>query len=288
MFKQHLILKIGILIISILILCCIAGFKFFFNPLMSFNPSDIPPITASPMNIHDIYAISQFRSNSGHDYSMQAWDGESCRSMKHYFNTNMNMDAQNMPIRSQPSDGHPNINIYAPFDGTITDNEQEQVPIGRQIHIASAQNPSYYVIIFHVDLLPSLHVGSKVTSGQQIGTVGPMDGIDIAYRANLITMKVVYLSIFDSMTPQAFAPFAALGYKPNDFILTRAQADANGYQCNGEQFTNAPQTSPGSPREGVVELRPNPWTAAYDQAHHIGQQTGVPQTQDHNQLGNWH
>lgn len=276
-FKTHKISKIIGLVAAVIFVGLCAALKFGFNPLLSFNPADIPPITASPMNVSDIYAISYFRSNVGHDYSVGAWDGESCRSMKHYINNNMNVDSNNMPVRSQPTAGQPNINIYAPFDGTIISKQAEHTPIGSQIHIASAKNSHYFVILFHTDLLPSLHVGSKVMSGQQIGTIGPMDGIDVAYEAHLLPIKTVYMSIFQYMTPQAFAPFAALGYTPDSFVLSRAQADAKGYKCNGEQFTNGPQQSPGTDNaEGIVSLKPNPFTAIYDQQHGIGGSQNQP------------
>ena len=269
MFTDLRVTMVGILILLGGGMCTV--FIVMMHPLFVYNPADVPPITASPMKASDIYSVSQFRSNNGHDYSVDAWDGESCRSMKHYINSNMNVDENNIPVRSAPKPDHPNIAIYAPQDGTITSVKPENTPIGMQIHIASRQNPSFFVVLFHTDLLPTLHVGSTVTSGQQIGTVGPMDGIDVAYEARTITFRVVYLSIFEHMTQSAFAPFAAMGYKPDSFVLTRAQADASGYQCSGEQFTNAPISSPGAPREGVVSLRPNPWIGQYNRIHNIGQ-----------------
>ena len=234
------------------------------NFLSKFNSADVPPVTANVMDINRIFAISHFRSGAGHDYSYSSWDGETCRSMKHYFNLGLFNMGQNqvngMPKRSTLGPGETNINIYAPFDGTIIANESEQTPIGTQVHIASAKNSHYYVRLFHIDLLPSLSVGSKVKSGELVGTIGPKDGMDVSYEARLLDLKVVYLSIFDYMTPQAFVPYAALGYKPSDFVLTRAQADAKGYQCNGEQFSNSPGLTPSSGQlEGYVSIRPNPY-----------------------------
>jgi len=234
------------------------------NFLSKFDQADVPPITANVMDISKIYAVSRFRSSAGHDYSYGSWDGETCRSMKHYFNFGLfnsgQNQASNMPKRSTPGPGETNINIYAPFDGTIIANENEQTPVGTQVHIASSKNSGYYVRLFHIDLLPSLSVGSKVTSGELVGTIGPKDGMDVSYEAQLLDFKRVYLSIFDYMTPQAFAPYAALGYKPSDFVLTSAQADAKGYQCNGEQFTNGPGNTPSSGQlEGYVSIRPNPY-----------------------------
>ena len=229
------------------------------NLLSEFNPADVPSITANPMDINKIFAISQFRSDAGHDYSQSAWDGETCRSMKHYFNFGQ-YQVNGMPKRSIPGPGETKVNIYAPFDGTIIANESDQTPIGTQVHIASAKNSSYYIKLFHIDLLPSLSIGSSVKSGELVGTIGPKDGMDVSYEAHLIDFKTVYLSIFEYMTSQTFAPYAQLGYKPTDFVLTREQADAKGYKCNGEQFINGPgNTSSSGQLEGYVSIRPNPY-----------------------------
>jgi len=238
--------------------------------LSKFDQADVPPITANVMDISRVYAISYFRSGAGHDYSSRSWDGETCRSMKHYFNLGLfnsgQNQASNMPKRSTPGPGEANINIYAPFDGTIIANENEQTPVGTQVHIASSKNPSYYVRLFHIDLLPSLKVGSRVKSGELVGTIGPKDGMDVSYEAQLLDFKRVYLSIFDYMTPQVFVPYAALGFKPSDFVLTREQADAKGYKCNGEQFVNGPGSTPSSGQlEGYVSIRPNPYNYLFYQ-----------------------
>ncbi len=256
-----------LIIIPIVVVAILAVFGLVFlktmHPLFSFDPAKIPPITANPVQADKVFAVSQFRSGAGHDYSYGAWDGETCRSMKHYFNFGQNQ-VNNMPVRSTPSPGEANINIYAPFDGKISANQSEHTPIGTQIHIASAMNSAYYVKLFHIDLLSSLKVGSQVKSGQLVGTIGPKDGTDVAYEANYKFGKTIYLSIFDYMTPEAFAPYAQLGHKASDFVLSRAAADAKGYKCNGEQFVNSEQgqMANGSPA-GYVSLRPNPYASQY-------------------------
>jgi hypothetical protein len=230
------------------------------NVLSTFNPVDVPSVTANVMDINRIFAVSQFRSNAGHDYSYGSWDSETCRSMKHYFNMGQ-YQVNGMVSRSTPTQGETNINIYAPFDGTIIANESEKTPIGTQVHIASSKNSNYYVRLFHIDLLPNLNVGSSVKSGDLVGTIGPKDGMDVSYEARLIDSKLVYLSIFDHMTPQAFTPYAQAGFKPTDFILTREQADSKGYQCKDERFSNNPGYNPSSGKSvGYVYLRPNPYS----------------------------
>jgi hypothetical protein len=245
----------GALLLLLIATAAFAYINYFGPPLLNFDPKDVPPITASPMDVSRIIYLSPFRSGIGHDYSYSAWDGETCRSMKHYFNIGQNQ-VNNMPVRSTPAPGETNINIYAPFDGTIISSEAENTPIGRQIRLSSAKNPSFRLKLFHIDLASGLSVGSKVSSGQVVGTIGPKDGTDVAYEAQLVGFKTVYLSIFDYMTDQAFVPYAALGYKRSDFVLTREQADANGYKCNGEKFVQ--QAGP-SGKGGYIQIHPNPY-----------------------------
>lgn len=92
-----------------------------------------------------------------------------------------------------------------------------------------------------------------------------MDGTDVSYEAKTVQDKTIYLSIFQYMTPQAFAPYAAKGFKPSDFILTRAEVDAKNYRCNGEEFVR----SPGSNYlKQYLAINPNPyqnlWTSEGD------------------------
>lgn len=203
------------------------------RPLISFGPPKSIPafITANPIDMDGVYMISRFRSGAGHDYSYGAWNEETCRSMKHYFNTSRSNNAQG-PIRSQPTATEPNITLYSPFDGKITQAQKEHV--GTEVHIRSAQYPSYYIRLFHIDLLSSLKVGSKVRSGQPVGTIGPKDGTDIAVEAYLLSPgKTLFISMFEVMTDAAFAPYAKLGFRRSDFILTKAERDAEPLQCGG-------------------------------------------------------
>ena len=296
LLTTHKKLKIAVLSVLVLVVAFIAFMFSSFSPhplLLSYNPSKVPLITANPVEASGVYQISYFRSDSGHDFSNNAWDGESCRSMKNYINWSQ-YQVNGKPVRSKPTAGNPNINVYAPFDGKIVADEAEDTPIGRQIHIASAKNPAFQVVLFHIDLNSSLHVGSKVTSGQQIGTIGPMDGMDIAYEAQLWNFKTVYMSVFSYMTPQAFAPYAALGYKSSDFVLTRAQADAKHYQCNGEQFVRSASFLSDLTKaqtEGYVILRPNPYAYLWQNNGSSGQgheTTGTPVQVQNSSIGNVH
>jgi hypothetical protein len=263
---KHRVLKVVTLSVLILIGLAFGAFFMVMHLVWSFDPAGVPKITANPVEANQVFSVSQFRSGSGHDYSYGAWDGETCRSMKHYFNYSQN-NVNNQPVRSQPGPGESNIMIYAPFDSTIKSITAEHTPIGKQVRLVSAKNQAYYVRLFHIDLLPGLKVGSKVSSGQQIGTIGPKDGTDVSYEANYRFGKTIYLSIFDYMTPAAFAPYADLGKKPSDFVLSRQQADQNHYSCNGEQFTQQQTGTNGGTPPGYVSLRPNPYASAEQSSH---------------------
>ncbi len=206
------------------------------RPIIFFDESKIPKnlVTSMPVEFERIYKISKFRSEAGHDYS-NTWNGETCRSMKHYINDGRNMDqVTRMPIRSFPTADQPNIKIFAPFDGTITDISSEQTPIGKQVHVRSNLYPDYFGRLFHIDLLPEFNkVGVKVASGQQIGTIGPKDGTDFSIEANILFKGPVLLSLFDEMTDAAFIPFANMGFKREDFIISREYRDAHPLKCGG-------------------------------------------------------
>lgn len=222
-------LGIALILITLLLIDLIV-----FKPLINFDPTKIPHdlITSSFIDFDRVYAISQFRSGAGHDYSNGSWNGETCRSMKHYFNMT-HSSVNNRPVRSLPTENDPNIRIYAPFDGRITVADPEH--IGTQVHISSDKYPSYRVRIFHMDLLDGYKVGSKVTAGEQIGIIGPKDGTDFSVEATTITLGAVYLSYFETMTDQVFEPYSKMGFKREDFVISKEYRDAQPFLCGGVQ-----------------------------------------------------
>ncbi len=262
---------------ALLVLCVAAAAWYFARPVISFDENAIPRdlITAQFIDIDRIYAISQFRSGAGHDYSHGAWNGETCRSMKHYFNLGR-YQSGGRPVRSIPTATEPNITIYAPFDGRITSASSEH--LGTQVHIRSARYPSYTARIFHTDLLPGLRVGSTVTSGQLIGTIGPKDGTDFALEANAFpTGRTIYISYFAAMTDEVFAPFAQKGFRREDFIISKAYRDAHPFTCGGMQtnpLNRAEETFHHSGQrswmEDFVFLAPDPSATPGQQAVHVG------------------
>ncbi len=247
-------LKIAASLFGVLLLF----FLVFVRPNPFYNPAVVPQlVTANFIDLDRVFTISKFRSGAGHDYST---DGETCRSMKHYLNVSHNYNEQHQPVRSEPTAEQGNITLYAPFDGLIWTSHTEYIgaqPIGTQVTILARHNPLYDVRFFHIDLLPGLHFGSRVQAGQAIGTIGPKDGMDIAFESNSTAPGGHNMSVFNAMTDAAFAPYAAMGYQRQDFIISKEYRDAHPLTCADEgQFTYAP-TSRDSLNEDYIHLRPD-------------------------------
>jgi len=172
-------------------------------------------VTADYIELNKIGRISKFRSGVGHDYSDSS---EICRSMKHYF----------VP-KTYP------VKIFSPANGTIGYLTQEWA--GTQIGIQSGNRT---FVIFHVDISPSLAVGSSVTAGQEIGThIGNQTWSDIAVWEN---DRLV--SYFDVMNDSVFKNYVNRGVASrNELIISKEDRDADALVCIGEDIQN-PGTIP--------------------------------------------
>lgn len=227
--------KIGLVVLgAVVILAVIAG-VFIFRP--SAEPTAAPQfIQADFIDLDNIYSISKFRSGAGHDFS---GNGEQCRSMKHYFNTQdtrakMNSYDQGNGIPSKP-DGVSDIAIYSPVDGKITAVKKEQTPIGAQIYIRPTSNSNYTVRLFHIYLDSGIEKGSKVSAGQKIGVISQYQNTDIAIMGGGFGNN--FVSYFDVMPDSVFAKYRARGVKSRDeLIISKEARDANPLTCNGEIF----------------------------------------------------
>lgn len=237
----------------------IAFVWYMMRPVLSFNERNIPRnlITAQFIDFDRVYMISKFRSAAGHDFS-HGVKGETCRSMKHYFNVskfNNAQDSQNR-YRSQPTAQDPNINIYAPFDGKIKTIETGHT--GMTVTIYPDKYPSYRVRIFHIDVLPGIKFGTHVKSGQQIGTIGPKDGTDFSVEAFSLTKGTILLSYFDVMTDEIFMSYADLGFRREDFVISKEYRNAHPFMCGVEQ-TN----SLNKAEETFRHVKDRSWTEDY-------------------------
>lgn len=165
-----------------------------------------------------------FRSGSGHDYSD---DFESCRSMKHYFES-----------KSNGSVDWSTVQIFSPVSGTVS--KIWEGGVGMQVRIKSEEYPAFYFKIFHVNLTNPLNVGDLVTAGQQLGTqIGSLAGSDIAVGVDTPNgWKLI--SYFDVMTDSLFQDYQARGLSSrDDAIISKEARDADPLTCDGEEFTDS-------------------------------------------------
>jgi len=193
-------------------------------------------IEADFIDLDKIYSISKFRSGSGHDFS---GNGETCRSMKHYFNT---QDTRGKMLAYDRGNGIPpkpdginDINIYSPVDGEIVAVKSEQMPIGEQVYIRPESYPNHTVRLFHIYLESGMKDGSQVSAGQKIGVISQYQNTDIAITVGKFSRN--FVSYFDVMPDSLFAEYRERGVKSRDeLIITKEARDADPLRCNGEMF----------------------------------------------------
>jgi len=191
------------------------------------------------IDVSKVMSISKFRSGDGHDFSDSF---ETCRSMKHYIDQQPSAAGEKYG-HANPDFSDPNpataLPIYSPVDGTITDIATETFPLGRQFYIVPDSQPRYIIRLFHVFPAQGISKGMKVTAGQQIGSIGegqPMD-ISVELHTSLKVGKVRYVSYFDVMPDSLFAVYQARGVATRDQLqISKAVRDADPLSCNGEEF----------------------------------------------------
>jgi len=179
-------------------------------------------VTSDHIELDKIERISKFRSGEGHDYSD---DFESCRSMKHYYSPDSQLDWSQ-------------IKIFSPVDGTILKMELEGLPnSGKQVHIRSTAYPAFTFKIFHVNINETLSVGDSVVAGQEIGThISNITTDDIAVGVSTPEgWKLV--SFFSVMTDTLFQTYQNRGAQSrDDFIISKEARDSDPLNCTGETF----------------------------------------------------
>jgi len=194
-------------------------------------------IQAEFIDLSRIGSVSKYRSGAGHDY---AANGETCRSMKHYFNPIIDPSndwrsnsTNGMP---PPPDGKTDIPIFSPVDGKITSVSEDQTDIGVQVWIQPDSAPEYKIRLFHIFLSDGISKGAKVTSGQQIAIIAGQQMTDIAVEG-LAPWKKQAVSYFQVLPDSLFQAYVDRGAKSReDFIISASQREASPLQCEGEKF----------------------------------------------------
>ena len=184
-------------------------------------------------------SISKLRAAYGHDYSFsdEEYDpsGQSCRSMKHYF------DAFTYEQRNSENFGAYDpkgiVKYYAPADGLLMDvnpNQFSATETEYRFTIMSDENPNLFFTFMHVDLLDELRSGASVKAGQHLGyIIRPHGQGEIATWIYSGNSELKYISFFEVASDEVFAEYTARGAgERSDFIITREERDNNPIPCD--------------------------------------------------------
>jgi hypothetical protein len=177
-------------------------------------------LDASYIDLSKIDRISRFRSTIGHSYVDGS--GETCRSMKHYYQPRTTVDWTM-------------VDVYAPASGTIwliaTDGAA-----GFRIMLRPRDLPALEVAIFHVALEPAIVKDVWVEAGSRIGRHASrftMSDIATGFGGK---EQGTLVSYFETMTDAVFAQYQARGVLSREAaIISRAERDLDPVPCVGEQ-----------------------------------------------------
>lgn len=192
-----------------------------------------PPqfIQADFIDLSKIYSISKFRSGEGHDFS---GNGETCRSMKHYFTPQVDTsikpekDADGRSIPPKP-DGQHDIDIFSPVDGKIIDIQSERLPVGEQIYIEPTNAKDFTIRLFHIYKTDGIKKGVTVKAGQKIGVISAYSATDISVEGG----RYQFVSYFQVMPDSLFTNYQKRGVESrSDLIFSREYRDAHPIPCN--------------------------------------------------------
>ncbi len=212
-----------------------------------FDEGDLPKIIqADWIDLDRIGSISRFRSGAGHDFS---GNGETCRSMKHYFNPARTEEEQEIINKNNgfppPFSLENAISVYSPVDGEIIDVADDGY-LGEQVYIRSARYPDFTVRLFHIFLPDGYGKGVKVKAGEKIGNVGGTQNTDIAVSVGNPRGRK-FVSYFRVMPDEIFAKYRAAGVKSRDqLVITKEYRDAHPLECRGERFAENYDSAPGN------------------------------------------
>ena len=218
--KKKILIIIGIVIVGVVALI-------FFGDPSSVEDNDF--ITANPLDLTQIKAISKFRSCEGHDYSGKNMDGETetNRSMKNYIEAISFFDKTTNQVKA-----------FAPFDGKIVSVDVEENPRGMQVGLSPTDGGNWRFVYFHIDLLADISDGTKVSAGELIGYADLTDSANfdmVLKRTGGFSRK--YASVFDYMEESVIQQYEAVGLTADNIVVTKDVRDAN--PCDFSHSANA-------------------------------------------------
>lgn len=182
-----------------------------------------PPriLNANCIDLSKIEKISRFRSTVGHSYVDGS--GETCRSMKHYF----------QPY--YPDVDWTTVDVYAPVSGYLLAVGLDGI-YGYSVLIRPRDLPVMMVQLFHINLDPGIETGGWVEAGDHLGRMASSNtSFDIAVDIGS-KEEGTLLSYFDTMTDEVFAEYQARGVATREAaIISKEERDADPVPCVGEQ-----------------------------------------------------
>lgn len=202
------------------------------------DPDDPPKVaTSNFVDLAPYISITRIRAAYGHNYSAgdDEYDptGQSCRSMKHYFDAYTFEQRWDGNFGSYDTRG--NVKFYSPTDGTLMDASSGASDIGIEYEftISSTASPRVNFVFHHVDLLEDLRSGGEVRSGQHIGYIARFHGqAEIVTYVQMTKKSAEYISFFDVMSEEVFALYQARGITSREqMTISQAQRDANPIAC---------------------------------------------------------
>jgi hypothetical protein len=204
-----------------------------------------PDLLESPLTeISQLEEVSKFRSGAGHDFSYDAGfpfgasdSTEPPSSMKHYL----------APLAAYSGD-RVTVPVYAPLAGEITrvTEETNGAIVNKRIEIVSAEDPSYMLILFHIDLdeaYPQIlddwpvefwpshqedddnYLTTTVASGDLLGYADMRTGhdFDVAVLWTDTDGERYWVSYFELMPDALFSRFTGRGIQRSDLTISKAE-----------------------------------------------------------------
>ena len=203
-----------------------------------------PELLEAPLTeISQLEEVSKFRSGAGHDFSYDAGfpfgasdSTEPPSSMKHYL----------APLAAYSGD-RVTVPVYAPLAGEITrvTEETNGATVNKRVEIVSAEDPSYMIILFHIDLdeaYPQIlddwpvefwpshqedddnYLTTTVASGDLLGYADMRTGhdFDVAVLWTDTDGERYWLSYFELMPDSLFSRFTGRGIQRSDLTISKA------------------------------------------------------------------
>ncbi len=229
------------------------------------DPVNPPKIaTSNFIDLDSVIKITKLRSAYGHDYTFgdeeHDPDFNSCRSMKHYFDSYTYAQKTTQAFGDYDTKG--NMRYYSPVAGELRDIMTNEFMLGQneyQFTIISDEISNMNFSFMHVDLLEDLRKGASVEAGQHIGYVGrPYGQAEIVTWLILGDGKVKYISFFDVISDKIFSEYEDRG------VVSRAQMTIPREERESNPISCHPDNGGGKFIAEGDELSFNIWQAGTD------------------------